>query len=255
MNPNRPILISIMQFEAELASGLTVFGLLDKARQLGVDGVELRRELWAGWQTEVDAVRQRASELGLILTYATFATLFNADEAGNAQLRQDIDTAAALGSPIFRVFQGPAPVGNDAADWAEAVAAVEYAAGKGIVIALENFAREPGGKLAEIKRVLDHIQHAALGTNIDIGNYVRHDEDVPNAIRTLGARAVSAHLKDQPTDLEQPPIYLGGGDQDLEAIFTAFEALPQRILYCFEFGGDNIETGIQRSIAYLQSRG
>jgi sugar phosphate isomerase/epimerase len=171
-------------------------------------------------------------------------------------LHQDIDAASALGAPQLRVFPGPLPADQNEAGWAAGRAVVQYAAGKGVVLALENFARTPGGTLAEIQRVLDRIPHPALATNIDIGNYVLHGQDVPAAIRAVGTRAVSAHLKDQPADLSKPASHLGGGDQALDAIFAELDQLPQRIIYCFEFGGGgNPEAVIRRSLDYFFSAG
>ncbi|HMN29107.1 MAG TPA: TIM barrel protein [Caldilineaceae bacterium] len=259
MTTHRPLLLSVMQFEDELKSGArTVFAVIDTAHRLGLDGVELRRELWPNWRNELAQARQRIEELGLIVTYATFATLFAGGESTPADhtavLRQDIDAAAALGAPQLRVFPGPVPSSEDEASWARARAVVAYAAEQGIVLALENFARTPGGTLAEIEAVLAQIPDPALKSNIDIGNYLLHGQDVPAAIDALAARAVSAHLKDQPTDLAQPPTYLGGSGRDLTPVFAAFERLPQRIIYCFEFGGGgDPEEGIRRSMAYLQA--
>lgn len=257
MNAHRPALISVMQFEEELNSGaMTVFDVIETAQRLGADGVELRRELWPNWRDELSAARKRIDAQGMLATYATFVTLFSDDNQDQATLRADIDAAAALGSPQLRVFQGPMPADDDAAGWAAGRAAADYAAQQGVVIALENFARTPGGALAEIAKVLNRIEHPALTSNIDIGNYVLHGEDVPAAIRTLAARATSAHLKDQPADLTQPPTYLGGGGQDLAAVFAEFDRLPQRIIYCLEFrGGQDAEERIRRSLDWLQVRG
>lgn len=255
MSDHRPVLISTMQFEAELKNGaLTVFDVIETARRLGVDGVELRRELWPGWRDEAEAARRWAGDRGLLLTYATFATLFSPDAVEAAQLYEDIETAAALGSPIFRVFQGPMPADDDEAGWEAAQAVVEYAGDYNVILALENYARTPGGTLAEVRHVLDRITDRALATNLDIGNYARHGEDVPTAIRTLGSRIASAHLKDQPHNLDELPTFLGGGDQELAPIFAAFDELPQRILYCFEFRDGDIIEGIRNSIAYLRKR-
>jgi sugar phosphate isomerase/epimerase len=256
MSAHRPALFSVVQFDERLNNGaMTIFDLFKTAQRLGADGVELRREAWPRWQQELAQARQACSDLGLIVTYATFATLFNKDNTDQIVLRQDIDAAAMLGSSQLRVFQGPAPADDNDAGWAAGFAAVEYAAQQGVVVALENFARTPGGTLAEMRRVFDRIQHPALGANIDIGNYVLHGEDVPAAIRTLGPHAVSAHLKDQPAELDQPATYLGGGGQNLDAIFAEFDRLPQRLIYCFEFGGgENAEERIRRSLTYLHAR-
>ena len=167
--PNRPLLISVAQYLDELEVGtVSIFDIIEIAHRLGADGVELRREVWPEQDQELEAARVRIEALGLIVTYATFSTLFNADPAGEEILRKDIDTASALGAPLFRVFQGPVPADDDETGWAVGQGVVDYAASQGVTIALENYARMPGGKLAEIKQVLDRIQSPALATNIDI---------------------------------------------------------------------------------------
>ena len=252
----RPILISMVHFEDELKAGQrTMLDLLETAHRLGADGIELRREPWPGQAEELLAVRQRAEALGLLIVYATMATLFNDNPAGEQALYEDMTTAKALGAPQLRVFQGPAP--TDATDpaWGKARQAIDEAASQGIVLALENYARTPGGTLAEIKHVLDEIQSPNLTTNIDFANYYGRDEDIFNAIQTVGSRASSAHLKDVTDDPDDRLTYLGGGQLPMDRIIAALDTLPQKILYCFEFrGGGDPEGRIEKSIAYLQAR-
>ena len=90
-------------------------------------------------------------------------------------------------------------------------------------------------------------------TNIDIGNYAQHNQDVVDAIQAIGSRAVYAHLKDKSGVSGEPPIPLGDGILPLRDILHALEQLPQQVLYCFEFrGGDDPEAGIARSLAFLR---
>ncbi|HRJ45488.1 MAG TPA: hypothetical protein PL105_26540, partial [Caldilineaceae bacterium] len=82
MTTNRPVLVSVMQFEDALKSGTTtVFDVMDVAAATGADGVELRRELWSGWESQLAAAKERGDEKGLLITYATHATLFSSDPA------------------------------------------------------------------------------------------------------------------------------------------------------------------------------
>jgi sugar phosphate isomerase/epimerase len=246
-----------MQFEEELQQGaVSIFDVIETAHRVGANGVELRRELWPRWRDELQQARRHIEQLGLLVTYATHITLFGAEAGYAAQLRTDIDAAAALGAPQLRVFLGLAPADDDTVGWGAAIDVIQYAGQQGVVVALENYARTPGGKVAEIQRVLERIEHPALMTNIDIGNYALHGEDVLAAIRAVGARAVSAHLKDQAADRGEPPTYLGGGQLPLPSILAELDKLPQRIIYCFEFrGAGEAEERIRRSMAYLQQRG
>lgn len=251
MTAERPVLISVIQYQEAITAGsMSNADLFDAAHRLGAAGAELRPQFWQDKARELPAARDRAAQHGLLITYATMGRLFDTDPAS---LRQDIDDARALGSPVLRVFPGPVPADDDTAGWETGQAIARYAEAQGITLALENFVGTPGGTLDEIERGLARIP--ALATNIDIGNYVRHDQDVPSAIRAVGSRAVSAHLKDQDDDPAHGSTALGDGGLPLAAIMAELNRLPQRLLYIFEFsGGDNPDDRITRSIAYLRGQ-
>jgi sugar phosphate isomerase/epimerase len=234
------------------AGTLLVADVVVKACTLGADGAELRREPWPAYERELVATRQLAESLDLGLTFATHNVLFSPDAEAHRLLLHDVETASALGSPLLRIFPGQMPPDDDSPGWEGAREAVERAASGGIVIALENYVGIPGGTLAEVAHILDRIPSPALKTNIDIGNYVVRGQDVVEAIRTVGHRAVYAHLKDRPADPEGPHAYLGGGTMSLRAILDELDRLPQDMIYCFEFpGGGDPEGRIRKSLAYL----
>ncbi len=254
MKTKRPILMCVVQYQDELKAGtLSILDLVDKLDSLGVDGIELRRELWPHYADELTTVRDRIAGADKLVTYATFSTLFSADAMAHRLLLHDLDTAKALGSPLLRVFPGAVP--EDAADakWEAAIEAVAHATSLGIVIALENWGKLPGGHLSELTRILDHIPSPTLKVNVDVGNYAMHGEDVLDAIEALGSRVVYAHLKDKPVANGEATTYLGNGVLPMGAIMMALEALPPPILYCFEFdGGGEPEMRIAKSLAYLR---
>jgi sugar phosphate isomerase/epimerase len=246
-------LISVAQYQEDLLAGRrSVLDVIEAAQRLGANGAELRRETWPRRGRELKGARALLTHYGLLVTYATMATLFGSDDA---TLRDDIGTARALGSPLLRLFPGPIPDDDDHQAWETAHSRIGYATSRGVTIALENYSGSPGGRVGEIRHVLDRCESRALATNIDIGNYARHNEDVPAAIRAVGQRAISAHLKDQTRSPADPPTYLGGGSLPLGAILDELDRLPQRILLCFEFpGGGAPEDRIRQSLAYLRQR-
>ena len=244
-----------MQLEDELKSGeRSVWDLIDIARRTGADGVELRRETWPRLDAELTAAASRIAEARLLVTYATQATLFDHAES-TQQLRQDIDTAATLGAPIVRFFPGPTPPPDDQAAWARARQVVDYAAAHNTVIALENYARTPGGTLAEVQGALNRLASPALRTNLDMGNYPNHGQDVVQAIHALSDKIIAAHLKDKTANPDDPPAPLGTGVLPLAEILDALDRLPQPVYYIFEFRGVGDPVGgIEHSLAYLRQR-
>ena len=254
MNPNRPVLISILQYQDEVKAGtLTVSEVVDKLSGFGVAGIELRREIWPNREAEQDQIRDRLKQMGMLVTYATFSTLFSPDEDARKLLYHDMDTAKDLGSPFLRIFPGADPFTATDAAWKSATDALDYAASLGIQIALENWGKLPGGRVSELAHIFQRIQSPTLKTNIDIGNYATHGEDVLEAIRTFGDRAIYAHLKDKAGHGSDATTHLGGGTLPMHDIITALDALPQPITYCFEFVGDGeADARIDKSMAYLR---
>jgi sugar phosphate isomerase/epimerase len=255
MSEQRPVLLSVVQFQEGFDAGtVSIAEMLTAAKRHGADGFEIRPEFWREKERELPAAREQAARDGLLLTYATHNSFPLFDPAATPVLRQDIDDARTLGSPFLRIFPGAVPADNDTAGWERGQALADYASARGITIALENYARTPGGTLAEVQRTLVGIP--SLRTNVDIGNYTNHGEDVPGAIRTLGDRIVSTHLKDQVAPPGQGAVALGEGALPLRDILTALDGQPQRILCIFEFGGgDDPDAAIATSMAYLRGRG
>lgn len=255
MNTQRPIVISVIQYQAELAAGtVTPLQLVDMLDGLGVDGIELRRELWPEYASELPEVYERLQAAGKLVTYATFSTLFAPTDDAHKLLLHDMHTARALGSPLLRVFPGAAPADTKDTAWTKAREAVAYAEEIGIQIALENFGRLPGGLISEMTHILSNITSPTLKVNVDVGNYATHGEDVVEAIKLFGDRVIYAHLKDKAGDKSDDTTYLGGGSSPMGDIVAALNALPQPVIYCFEFvGGGEPAERIAKSVAYLKS--
>jgi len=253
MSTQRPIVMSIVQYTDAIESKkMTVMELVEKASTLGVDGVELRRELWGEqMHEELPAVKQKIKTLNLQVTFATHSVLFCEGEAYDLLL-SDVDTAAQIGSPLLRIFSGPVPTDANDPAWEKAKAVIDRAEKNGILIALENYANSPGGTLAEIQTVLNHFQVPTLKTNIDTGNYAGWKQDILKAIEAIGHRAAYVHVKDPSEGGTSVP---GEGDLPMKEIFAALDALPQKIIYCFEFpGGNDPDDRIKRASAFMKSR-
>lgn len=253
----RQVLISCVQYDEEIKRGdASVLDVAPVAARLGLDGVEYREVYWHDKRTELPAVRAQLARLGLRGTYATFTTLFNRDADARARLLQDVEDAHVLGSSLIRVFRGELP-GDDPLDrpmWDGAHAALDRAGELGLTVALENYARTPGNRLADVHGALLRLALPHLGTNVDVSNYVLNGQDPIDAIRTLAPWIRYAHLKDvRLTDRGKVATYLGHGSLPYADILAELDRSGQDFPLCFEFGGEgDPERAIEESLAYLR---
>jgi sugar phosphate isomerase/epimerase len=252
--------MSCVQYDDELKSGrMRVTDVAPVARRLGLDGVEYREVYWHDKAAELPAVRDQLGALGLRGTYATFTTLYSPDPEARRQLLEDVADAHALGSSLLRVFRGELPpegrAGQATRDGARA--AVELAGELGLTLALENYARTPGNRLADVLGALERFQTSVMGANVDVSNYVLNDQDPIPAIRALGPRIRYTHLKDvRLAGAEKTPTYLGAGALPYRDILAELDHAGQDFPLCFEFGGEGDPEGVLRaSLGYLRSIG
>ena len=253
----RQVLVSCVQWDQEIRGGaINVTAVGPAAARLGVDGVEYREVYWHDKPNELPAVRDQLARFGLRGTYATFTTLFSRDPDARAQLLQDVADAHALGSSLIRVFRGELPGSGpeDEPMWAGARAALDRAGELGLTIALENYARTPGNRLADVLGTLETFASPILGTNVDVSNYVLNDQDPILAIRALSRWVRYVHLKDvKLVGGQKVATYLGAGTLSYRKILAALEATGQDFPLCFEFGGEgDPESSIRRSQEYLR---
>lgn len=261
MPTSRQVLMSSVQYETDLRAGqLAIADLAPIAARLGLAGVEYRDVYWRDKQTELPAARAQLAALGLRGTYASFSTLFNRDAAKRRQVIQDVEDAAALGSTLLRVFRGELADESPADQpmWDGARAVLDRARDLGVLVVLENYARTPGNRLADVLGALVALGGSGaganvLGTNVDIANYVQNDQEPISAIRALAPWVRYVHLKDVRTSAEgKTATYLGAGSLPYGEILAELERTGQSFPLCFEFGGGgDPERALRQSIDYL----
>lgn len=186
------------------APTMSLEGFLDRCAELDCDGVELTAYYFPTPITPslMRRLARRCFLLGLDISGTaignTFALPPGPERNANIVLTRNwIDLSVDLGAPSLRVFAGAVPKGvpqSRGRRWvAECLSeVVEYAADRGVVLALENH----GGVVAEPDGLLDilaRVRSDWLGVKLDTGNFNTAD---PYAdLARCAPYAVSTHIK------------------------------------------------------------
>ena len=185
-------------------AGLDLFGFVDLAADMGLDGVELTSYYFPSDPTPeyLHRLKQHAFRLGLDVSGTSVGNNFclpdgPARDAQLALLRTWVDRAAEIDAPVIRIFAGTVPKGDDEdAAVARAVegikASLPYATEKGVTLALENH----GGITAtpaQLLKIVRAVDSPGFGVNLDTGNF--HGDDPYADLAELAPYAVNVQVK------------------------------------------------------------
>lgn len=199
---------------------MTLMDFVDYCGELNLDGCEptgyyFPREITHEYLMQL---KHKTFSLGLDISGTAIGNDFcktgEAFEAELAMTREWIDYAAVMGAPVIRIFAGRVPKGeSEQAAVARCVQGInrslEYAASKGVFLALENH----GGITATPAQMLAIVEAVKpspwFGVNFDSGNFRTDDpyRDLeaiaPYAINAQVKAAVTRNGKKEEADLER----------------------------------------------------
>ncbi len=257
------------------AGEMDVGAFLKYAKDLGCEGVELLDMFWKD-EEEKRRAPELLEKMGLVHSSYSLSNDFALDDAGEREeqldyMRAGIDDVVMLGANISRIFGGSPKEGmsyEKARDYIiEGIkASAEYAATKGVVLALENHGRLCG----QADQVLDLI--AAVGSdhfraNPDLANFTGVMDDPVEATKKVVKYTVHVHAKDI---LVVPPdqvaegertrsdgtalrgCALGEGSVDLPGCLDALREAGFTGFLSVEYEGrEDPETGVPKSVDYV----
>ena len=168
-------------------------------------------------QAYLIAIKEQTFRLGLDVSGTAIGNDFckPAGEEWDKQLkltRDWIDHSATMGAPVIRIFAGNVPKGEtEASSFERCVAGInkslEYAAEKGVFLALENH----GGITGTAEQLLKIVKAVSpspwFGVNLDGGNfrsenvYAELEQIAPYAINAQVKVSVTPNGKKEPADL------------------------------------------------------
>lgn len=182
--------------------------MIDKAAELGFDGIEIVEGTFEGSADikTAEAIRAKCEEKGLaVASLCTGADLLYGDPAEQTKrLCALSDATAAYGAYVMRHdvcygFRGE-KTHRSYDDAIEKIAPVcravtEYAQSIGIVTCTENhgfFSQDS----ARVEKLINAVGHDNFGALVDIGNFMCADEDPNFAVGVMSGYARHVHAKD-----------------------------------------------------------
>ncbi len=259
------------------AGQLDLMSFVDYAAAQGVAGVELLNIFWTDPEREIPQVKRRIADAGLeVAAYSINNDFIRPDANDRAAeltgVKRGVDIARELGVNLLRVFSGDAREGvshQQGMGWIlEGLSAgAEYAAERGVTLALENHGRF-AGRSDQVRHIIDSVGSPALRLNFDTGNFLLVGQDSVEAARELAPWAVLAHLKDMrpaeaddtghiftdPSGRRLTGSVVGAGLVDLAGVIRALRDGGYAGWLSLEFEGaeDALTLGVPRSLAHAR---
>lgn len=187
---------------------LGLMGIIDKAAEMGFDGIEFSEGDWTNkLDLEVAAkIKARCAEKGLsVVSYCVGANFLTSDlDAEIARVKKEVDFASAMGTANMRHDVGHGiggrkySIGYDDALPLLARGALEvtkYAEQLGIGTMTENhgyFSQDA----ARVEKLINTVAHPNFGALVDVGNFMCADEDPTVSVGIMAPYAKHVHAKD-----------------------------------------------------------
>jgi sugar phosphate isomerase/epimerase len=235
---------------------MTLFDWIEKAGQLGVDGLEMHNLFFEGRGDEyILEVKENCKELNLSIPMMCFSPDYTHPDYGKrkeelGKQMQAIDLTMKLGGKFCRTLSGQNRPGLDrkqAVRWCVEMIreAVAYAAEKRVIINIENHYKDGYWEYPEFAlrsdvflEIIEQIDSPFFGINFDPSNTIVAGEDPIELLQKIKSRVVTMHASDRHLangtieglrKMEMDPLYgyakiiqhgvIGKGLNDYDAIF------------------------------------
>ena len=194
---------------------MDLFGFVNLAADMGLDGVELTSYYFPPdvKPEYLHRLKQHAFTLGLDVSGTSVGNNFCLPSGPDRDkqltlVRTWVDNAAELDAPVIRIFAGNIPKGGTEDEAAERAiegiqASLPYAAEKGVALALENHGGITGTP-KQIHRLVKGVSspRGNFGVNLDTGNF--HTDDPYADLAMLAPYAINVQVKTEITRKGKP---------------------------------------------------
>jgi sugar phosphate isomerase/epimerase len=182
---------------------ITIEWFVDRAKQLGVDGVSLESCFFPGFEPAyLDGLKSQLDAAGLMRVFAwghPDGLEGGKSTTGYKEMAEMIPHARRLGADVMRVVGSSLMFRfENHQEQIERLTgmfreAVRVAADHGVKLAIENHIDFTSD---EIVQLLDQVDSDHLGVNFDTANFARLLDDPVKGMRKLAPRVLATHIKD-----------------------------------------------------------
>jgi len=234
-----------------------IFGLMDEAKKLGLDGLHLTAaDLGATNKAHLRDVRRAAEERGLYLEYNFSLDASEYDPRLTLTMEAGVAIAERIGSNIGKIsmdLKRPRPICGSAFHpqvipqleeiARKAAAAAPVAQKAGVRLCLENHTEAFSD---EVLWIINRVNHPYAGACVDTNNSLMVGEDPLTAIRKLAPVSYTNHFSDHRIVLDQygcriTGVATGTGDVPMREAFQIIKSNPNmnRLNIEVEFDPEN----------------
>jgi len=182
---------------------ITIEWFVDRAKQLGVDGVSLESCFFPGFEPAyLDGLKSQLDAAGLMRVFEwghPDGLEGGKSKTGYKEMLEMIPHARRLGADVMRVVGSSLMFRfENHQEQIERLTgmfreAVRVAADHGVKLAIENHIDFTSD---EIVQLLDQVDSDHLGVNFDTANFARLLDDPVKGMRKLAPRVLATHIKD-----------------------------------------------------------
>ena len=269
---------------------MTVFDWIERAGQLGVDGLEMHPLFFEGMRAaDLDEVRKKCAAFGFTMPMMCFSPDFTQPDLAQrtqelTKQKQAIDLTAELGGKFCRTLSGqnrPGLERKTAVRWCVEMIreAVAYASERGIILNLENHYKDGYWQYPEFAlrsevflEIVEQIDSPAFGINFDPSNTIVAGEDPIAFLNQIKRRVVTMHASDRYLTggsvadlrkLEMDPLHgyaksiqhgvIGKGLNDYDTIFGILKEVGFNGWISIEDGLNGMDE-LRQSAAFLRGK-
>ncbi len=255
---------------------LDVFGFIEYAAAIGVDGVELLDIYWKNEQEEIPQVLSLLAENNLqVSAYDITNNFVKPDEKERQheinRVHQAIDIAKELNTNVVRIFSGDILEGvpfEQGKEWIiECLKeCATYAEQQGVILGIENHGYF-AGRSEQIIELIHNVNSPNILSTLDTGNFLLVDENPNDAVTKVKQYVVHVHFKDfikMSSDYDGPAFkslsgnkflgtVAGEGNVDLNHVISELKNVGYTGWLSVEFEGtEDPKVGTEKSVSNLK---